>query len=327
MVKPFLLLPEEPPKLGIQDPQTAINIQMNQLRQQMADRNNKNDYLFSGAGLGAAQINDTDNLGAMILKVSMGLNKGNADWINKQDEFTKGLINHYQSLDRLKQGLNIRNQFQIDAEDRKQGALDNQRDVALANMAGQQAVIQDRQKMGLPVNNVVSTGGEKIGERFVLPEGHTLPKSDVSKIRDIDKQYDIVAKAVDNYKARLDELGGPRYAPGAFGYEFTHGPEGKSLDAAHGELIVEMKNLFELGALQAPDIAILERFLSDPNSITAQRLGKDGLVAQLKRVVEKVNESKASVANSYGLVDLGVQKELSAQNEGSSNFKTKYGLE
>lgn len=90
------------------------------------------------------------------------------------------------------------------------------------------------------------------------------------------KNYDRLVDAFDSYRKHLEERG-PQMVPGT---------DRILLSSAHTDLLMELKNLYELGALQGPDYDLLTRVVLDPTSVNANVNGKDALLAQLDSVVK-----------------------------------------
>ena len=96
--------------------------------------------------------------------------------------------------------------------------------------------------------------------------------------------------ALDRYRQVLKEVG-PRWAMG----------EAKAkLQTAYTDTMIEMKELFNLGVLQGPDMAIMENALRDPTTISAQILeqigGIEAFLSQLDLVQQKLTDAKKRAA-------------------------------
>lgn len=79
------------------------------------------------------------------------------------------------------------------------------------------------------------------------------------------------------------------------GPTFVTGANKAELQTAYTDTMIEMKELFNLGVLQGPDMAIMERALRDPTTITAQFLeamgGIDAFLGQLDLVQMKLDDA------------------------------------
>ena len=93
--------------------------------------------------------------------------------------------------------------------------------------------------------------------------------------------------ALDRYRSVLLEVG-PTW---------VQGRDKARLSTAYNDMMIEMKELFNLGVLQGPDMAIMERTLTDPTTINAQLLqqigGIQAFLGQLDLVQQKLNNAKA----------------------------------
>ena len=96
--------------------------------------------------------------------------------------------------------------------------------------------------------------------------------------------------ALDRYRKVLSETG-PTWVMGA---------SKAKLQTAYNDMMIEMKELFNLGVLQGPDMMIMERTLTDPTTINAQVLqqmgGMPAFMAQLDLVQQKLDNAKTRAA-------------------------------
>jgi hypothetical protein len=79
-----------------------------------------------------------------------------------------------------------------------------------------------------------------------------------------------------NYRASLKDYG--TSPMGALGFPPTGATD---LEAKAEALRLDLKNLYDLGALVGGDFAILDRLLTSPASVSGVKIGKDGLMKQL----------------------------------------------
>lgn len=92
--------------------------------------------------------------------------------------------------------------------------------------------------------------------------------------------------SLDRYEKAL-EATGPTFFMGA----------GKAkLQTAYNDLMLEMKELYNLGVLNGPDLEIMERTLTNPTTLTAQALeamgGMEAFKGQLDLVQQKLDDAK-----------------------------------
>jgi hypothetical protein len=79
-----------------------------------------------------------------------------------------------------------------------------------------------------------------------------------------------------NYRASLEDYG--TSPMGALGFPPTGATD---IEAKAEALRLDLKNLYDLGALVGGDFAILDRLLTSPASVSGVKIGKDGLMKQL----------------------------------------------
>lgn len=102
------------------------------------------------------------------------------------------------------------------------------------------------------------------------------------------------ANAVDAYVAEIDATGGPTVMPGK---------NKLTLGAAHTNLLMEMKELYNLGVLNGPDLVLMEKVLIDPTAIStsAQGYKAEDLKDQIDAIVRpKIEQAKSRYAEKYG---------------------------
>lgn len=77
------------------------------------------------------------------------------------------------------------------------------------------------------------------------------------------------------------------------------------LQGMHTDLIMQAKNLYELGALQAPDIALIERLLPDPTSIATgvkgAIFGPEEMIGKMKALEPVIERGKKALEQKYGM--------------------------
>lgn len=77
-------------------------------------------------------------------------------------------------------------------------------------------------------------------------------------------------------------------------------PANARVGTAYQSLLVEMKNLYELGALSGPDYGIMLKSLVDPNSKGGVWLGVAGIRGQLGLIRDKLASARANIDQQYG---------------------------
>ena len=82
------------------------------------------------------------------------------------------------------------------------------------------------------------------------------------------------------------------------GATLTPGPAQMELSSAYGQLQLEYKELAALGVLAGPDMALIERVLTDPTTLRGKVLeqfgGIEGYMRQLDLVEKKLEQGRAS---------------------------------
>lgn len=120
---------------------------------------------------------------------------------------------------------------------------------------------------------------------FAIPEGFELQtetKPSPKSLKDVTKNKDAI-KMLQNLNEYRRTLMNPDYgkkgqAAGALG--FLGGIQGQANSQAEA-LRLDLKELYDLGALVGGDFQILDRLLMNPNSISAIQSGKGFLIGQL----------------------------------------------
>lgn len=100
------------------------------------------------------------------------------------------------------------------------------------------------------------------------------------------------------------------------GTEFAPGPAKREMETARTQLLLELKNLYELGALQAPDLVLMENILADPTTIGANiggLLTGGANVQNYLAQLDKIRERLAMAKRRAGLI--GSPAESTGQTE------------
>lgn len=115
---------------------------------------------------------------------------------------------------------------------------------------------------------------------------------------DADKRLGVlkgVEDSLNNYEALIDK----------HGTEYMPGPAKRQLEAARTDLLVELKNLYELGALQEPDMVLMRAILKDPTELGTNIGGlitlgknKESYLAQLNVVRQKLAQSRQNLVGA-----------------------------
>lgn len=144
---------------------------------------------------------------------------------------------------------------------------------------------------GFP-NPFGETGNEKkvVGEK---------PSAQKLKILENKPKLNMMLGNLNRYRSKLSDLATTTQASGAVGIPTA---EASKVSAMAEKLRLDIKNLYELGALVGGDFQILDNLLTSPTSSQGVMMGSDGLIAQLS----ELEETLVSKLNSYGVTgDIG----------------------
>jgi hypothetical protein len=139
---------------------------------------------------------------------------------------------------------------------------------------------------GFP-NPFGETGNEKkvVGEK---------PSAQKLKILENKPKLNMMLGNLNRYRSKLSDLATATQASGAFGIPTA---EASKVSAMAEKLRLDIKNLYELGALVGGDFQILDNLLTSPTSSQGVMMGSSGLIAQLS----ELEETLVSKLNSYGV--------------------------
>ncbi len=73
----------------------------------------------------------------------------------------------------------------------------------------------------------------------------------------------------------------------------------RTVSSAYTSLLIEMKNLYQLGALSGPDYELMTNSVTDPNSKDGVALGIEGLKEQLRVVKDKLGSARQTLQKQY----------------------------
>lgn len=112
-------------------------------------------------------------------------------------------------------------------------------------------------------------------------------------------------KAALNTVGRMqDGLDRYRKILGKHGAEVMPGPDKMELKAAYTNLLMEGKELFNLGVLNGPDLEIMQQYMQDPTTLRAKGYeavgGLEGFARQLDQVQEKLDAARIRAEGLYG---------------------------
>lgn len=105
------------------------------------------------------------------------------------------------------------------------------------------------------------------------------------KVRASNSSLDALEQSLNDYITNLGKT-----TPG--GRLFTRGPEVSKVQTGHTDLLMQMKNLYELGVLNGPDYMLMTKIVEDPTGLMQVARGTDGLKAQTDTVKSIIARSR-----------------------------------
>ena len=162
----------------------------------------------------------------------------------------------------------------------------------------QKPAVQINQAPDLPANFMWEDPLKKTGV-MPIPGGPADPdvkslQDRTKKLKESQSKIGQVEQSVGNYKDLLLRQG----------TKLTPGTEKARLGTAYTDLLLELKELYNLGVLQGPDLQLMQQVIKDPTSIEGNWLefigGKDALESQLEIVFKKIESAKQRAEDIYG---------------------------
>jgi hypothetical protein len=121
---------------------------------------------------------------------------------------------------------------------------------------------------------------------------------ELKDLRDKVTNLDRIGRSLDAYEKAL-KTHGPTMTPGG-----VKGPKGAALATAHTDLLLELKEAYNLGVLNGPDYMLMLKVIQDPTSAQAQASyqlnGMKAFEEELKLVREKVKSARDDYAKRLG---------------------------
>lgn len=105
------------------------------------------------------------------------------------------------------------------------------------------------------------------------------------KVRASNAQLDALEQSLNSY---ITDLGKTT----AGGRIVSRGPEVSRVETGHTDLLMQMKNLYELGVLNGPDYMLMTKIVEDPTSFIQLARGTEGLKAQTDTVKSIITRSR-----------------------------------
>ena len=120
-----------------------------------------------------------------------------------------------------------------------------------------------------------------------------LAPGEAVKVRTANAQLDALEQSLKSYIADLDKT-----TP--VGRLISRGPEVSAVETGHTDLLMQMKNLYELGVLNGPDYTLMLKIVEDPTGFGQIARGTEGLKAQTDTVKSIINRSRNINAEKLG---------------------------
>lgn len=146
-----------------------------------------------------------------------------------------------------------------------------------------------------PVTIQTPNGPQTVPAGAAVKVASGSPLTDAQKKEYTDKnlKFDAVDSALGRYEKLLKE-GGPSLL-GVAGAP-------TKLSSAYQDTLLELKELFNLGVLNGPDLELMQKTLADPNSLKgAATHAMGGLQPQIDLIKEKLKGARAQLNQNYGM--------------------------
>jgi len=171
------------------------------------------------------------------------------------------------------------------------------------------------------INNMKAPSGYQVqtdakGKQTLKPiEGGPVYEKALSEYNKQVAGFDVVSTGLEDLKKKVQK----------FGTEFSFGPfnseDSQMMSAAHTALFMDLKTLFELGALQGPDIAQMEKMLIDPASAKGLMKGDKAILQGIQAAQNYLDRKRTAVDGQYS------RFEFKKVSNDKSRLYNKYGLE
>ena len=147
---------------------------------------------------------------------------------------------------------------------------------------------------GMPAIPVAGAGGEALKGKQPPPEAFMKGA----------KQLNDLSGALQDYKQEITSgtLTFPTNIPIPFtdtGVKLPTGKDTARISGKYNSLLMGVKNLYELGALTGPDMAIIERQLTNPASFSGALTSQGAMLEQVKVVEDMLGRAQQNLSGSY----------------------------
>ena len=148
---------------------------------------------------------------------------------------------------------------------------------------------------GMPAIPVAGAGGEALKGKQPPPAEAFMKGA---------KQLNDFSGALQDYKQEITSgtLTFPTNIPIPFtdtGVKLPTGKDTARISGKYNSLLMGVKNLYELGALTGPDMAIIERQLTNPASFSGALTSQGAMLEQVKVVEDMLGRAQQNLSGSY----------------------------
>lgn len=105
------------------------------------------------------------------------------------------------------------------------------------------------------------------------------------KIRASNASIDALEQSLNDYITKLGKTS-------SLGRVFSRGADVSRVETGHTDLLLQMKNLYELGVLNGPDYMLMTKIVEDPTGLMQLARGTDGLKAQTDTVKSIISRAR-----------------------------------
>ena len=156
--------------------------------------------------------------------------------------------------------------------------------------------------MPMPAEGGVRVAGAPVGSKKEAPV----------KFNETDMQLAGLAGSLKEFK---DEVGKKLITGAKF---LPSGQDTARMQAKYTSLLMGVKDLYTLGALAGPDMAIIESQLTNPASWSGAFTSQKGFEAQIKVIEDMLKRTSTNLENTYGRTPKATKKALESLPGGAS---------
>ncbi len=132
------------------------------------------------------------------------------------------------------------------------------------------------------------------------------------KFKEEKGKLDVLRNSMDRYAAMINKHGAQ------FSLLGINDADATEISAAYTNLMIQAKELFNLGVLQGPDMAIIEQALPNPTSIQNQFTSKQAFMNGVNTLVQLLNDKYTALGGTYNR-NVDLVQPFKVVGEGSGN--------